>query len=289
MDVFLTCDSEGYISLFKISLGQRNYKIERTTTQKENRFRAHRGAVTAFDYDHQKGLMASGGEDGCLKFHPLSDFPDLKVTQQICASSVTIDSVRFASPSVVVFSQGSTISMWDLRSPPSQGHVASLGMSKEKDYGSLGSAVRFWDVAVHPTQPHLCLAGDSKGSISIWDTRMSTSSNTQVPPYYTHSRAHWGNIWHTTFVPTVPGLILSCGEDGQFFSWDFYHNRLGSATPVYPEGPPGVAGECHVVSWMENVEGLNDFDFCGSTVVVATESESLVFLKDILEEIRPGS
>jgi len=85
------------------------------------------------------------------------------------------------------------------------------------------------------------------------------------------------SLWSTPRQrPLMPSVALSCGDDGQLFSWTINNFNVPSKS---------LNSDENVRKWTENAEGLHDFDFCGTTLVVATESESLLFMYDVLEEM----
>jgi len=261
------------LSLYKISFTHK-FKIERAFPGKENRYGVHKGAITCVDIELYHGRVASGGEDGNVKFHLIQDFPKHESEIQISTSSVTIDAVRFASPCVVFTAQGTSIDVWDLRTDMRRSVNTLRPVPKETIKQFFHEDCRFWDIDVHPTQPTMCIAGDNLGCFSVWDTRMYSSSKPLFP--YFHSGAHHDNVWKVSFVPLMPSVALSCGDDGQLFSWAINNFNVPSKS---------LNSDENVRKWTENAEGLHDFDFCGTTIVVATESESLLFMYDVLEEM----
>jgi len=187
---------------------------------------------------------------------------------------------------ILISSSGGTLLSYDIRTNLEKPISILKGVNKSNYNMYNNETCRFWDVDVHPTQPTLCAAGDNFGGFSVWDIRMSSSS--PLLPFFHSNSAHHGNIWKVSFVPSMPTHVLTCGDDGLLFSWDFQKNRAPSFFEIQSSAGLGVPTEgCHVSRWTENAEGLNDFDFFGSTVVVATESESLLFMYNVLEAMGP--
>jgi len=245
----------------------------------------HEGPVTSLDSNREVQQVVSSGEDGKMFLYNLTKFDEpLSLGQK---ASLTVDTVRFASPSTVLSTHGSKIDLWDTRSPS---HKPAMTLFKpERDTRNVRALPvtrndirRFWDVAVHPTMPHICGAGDSYGSVSLWDLRLvspvqHTGAQVGVLPFFSETK-HKDHIWKVSFVP-FPYTVLTAGEDGRVLYWNFAEGRTLALIDDFnllfnKDNRPDMRqiGETMDLPF-------NDFAFWENTmrVVFSTEGESLVF------------
>jgi WD40 repeat protein len=100
--------------------------------------------------------------------------------------------------------------LWDTRLLLDGNRRPSLICASEN--GSLLS------VAAHRARPYLFATGSANGVLETWDTRNYSSPLLSV---VTHDAA----IWSLSFLDTSSTQIVSCGEDGGLFLWEFNKDR----------------------------------------------------------------
>lgn len=182
----------------------------------------HQGSVTSIDVQGAYNHFVTSGEDGQICLTDLNR-PDY-VTKIGCGARAYISKVKFTSThssTLAMAGSGARLRFVDIRSKD----VEALPEDAIDPHSNLLTCL-----CVHPARANIVATGSACGVVSLWDVRKqsaptaSATPTTNVPT--TSICAHEQSVTDLSFLHTSTTSMVSCGNDGRLWHWDFSGGQL---------------------------------------------------------------